>query len=177
MYKKIAISSLLALTACSGSETSQQLPAAVQAESAENFAQLSDAIAQDFIDYIKDDRELVSIINPPFKFKPKDQCFDYWHKKGNYIQTPEVINSCQLWANELAWLYGTYGYKVKSEAFKSEIFWAHIDNFDFDAARANGRKTKTKWSCPNAPQVGYDTPEIIPLAQKHISCPDITRDK
>ena len=148
------------------------LPEAVtdsaQVQGKESFAELADAVAQDFINYVGNDMEFIAIMRPWDTHKPDVQCFDYWHKKNEFVATSEAINKCQLWAKELAWLFGTYGYEVKPMAFKSERLWSHIKAYtesdelkDYYAKYKANRKLRNP-SCPTREQKGWTEQKVIP---------------
>lgn len=171
MFRKLATISMLALVACSGEPTQQAMPEglkkSVEGQTPAEVIELANAVAKDFIDYVNDDMELMSIIIPWDAHKPKIQCFDYWHTKSEFIATPEVINKCELWAIELAWLYGTYGNDVVPLAFKSDVFWDHIQTHSESGKYTASKKlfrAKQGWNpdCPKRVQKGWKEAEVIP---------------
>lgn len=171
MFKKLALIPLLTLAACSG-ETAQQatpegLKQAFEGQTPAEVIELANAVAQDFINLVNDDNELLSIIVPWESFKPKRQCFDYWHSKGEFIPTPEIINNCELWAKEISWLYSTYGYEVVPLAFKSDMFWTRIQTYFKSSERIEKfalykAKQGPNPRCPKRMQKGWQEAEVIP---------------
>jgi len=189
LFSLLILSTALSFTACSGGGDNIQ-----QVNNVENNSSTSEAtdstpdqaikpragskvnydnLAESFL--LEDKRELLGVLQAFVEvYTPSVTCFNYWYKRGANTPTKQQKSDCQLWVQEVADLYASYGYDVPADVFKSEIYWDTLQKYadkEYNQAYKTARKNDTvRPNCSTRPQVNYQWPTLIEDAKKTSDC-------
>jgi len=133
-----------------------------------------DNLAEKFLLEVNDTRELIGALYVWDVYKPSAKCFSHWYESRDFTLTKEDKANCQLWVEEIAQLYRSYGYVTKPATFKSKLFWNEIEAYvknNYRRLSREARENKTiPPTCARAPQRNYSAPELIESYKKPSEC-------